>query len=171
MSKQWYGCQCLRFLTCTQTLRHAIAHGGCTDTLRESTLEVDSRRKIPCSTGDLKPCQYCPSHSDSANRAIPAPRSFKKFMPQTYFLASFLSSSERSQAGSRFTTEGLNETGERKWALKQKMCHCFPLLAFSASTIDIYALGVLLGASIWAPRCSAVWVHTVCVLLMNGVYA
>ena len=82
--------------------------------------------------------------SDSASRAIPTPRSFmKKFMPRTYFYALFLSSSALSQAGSGFTTEGLNETGEQKWALKQKMCHCFPLLAFSASSIDIYALGVL----------------------------
>ena len=43
-------------------------------------------------------------------------------MPLTYFFASYLSSLELSQAGSHFTTEGLNETGEQKWALKQKMC-------------------------------------------------
>ena len=29
VSKQWYGCQCLGFLTRTQMLLHAIAHGGC----------------------------------------------------------------------------------------------------------------------------------------------
>ena len=29
-------------------LMHAIAHGGCTDTVRQSALEVDSGRKIPC---------------------------------------------------------------------------------------------------------------------------
>ena len=28
-------------LTCAQVLMHAIAHGGCTDTVRESVLEVD----------------------------------------------------------------------------------------------------------------------------------
>ena len=99
----------------------------------------------------------------------------KKFYEDVYasdvFFASYLSSSELSQAGSRFTTEGLNETGEQKWALKQKMCHCFPLLAFFASSIDIYALGVLFGAWIWDPQCSVMWVRTVCVLLMNGVYA
>ena len=30
------------FLTCTQMLIHAIALGGCTDTVSESALEVDS---------------------------------------------------------------------------------------------------------------------------------
>ena len=28
VSKQWYGCQCLGFLTCAQMSMHAIAHGG-----------------------------------------------------------------------------------------------------------------------------------------------
>ena len=40
------------FLTCTQMLKHAIAHEGCTDTVRESALKVDSGRKIPCRTGE-----------------------------------------------------------------------------------------------------------------------
>ena len=31
---------------------HAIAHGAFTDTVRESALKVDSRRKIPCRTGE-----------------------------------------------------------------------------------------------------------------------
>ena len=45
--QQWYGCQCLGFLTCAQILMRAIAHRGCTraDTARKSVLEVDSRRK------------------------------------------------------------------------------------------------------------------------------
>ena len=30
--KQWSGCQCLGFLTCTQ-LTHVIAHSGCTNTI------------------------------------------------------------------------------------------------------------------------------------------
>ena len=38
---------------------HVIAHGGCVDTVRESALEVDSGRKIPCSTCDSNMCQYC----------------------------------------------------------------------------------------------------------------
>ena len=29
-SKQWYGCQCLVFLTCAQVSMHAISHGSCT---------------------------------------------------------------------------------------------------------------------------------------------
>ena len=40
VSTQWYGCQCLGFLTCTQMLMHAIAHGGCTDTVRKSALKL-----------------------------------------------------------------------------------------------------------------------------------
>ena len=74
MSRQWYGSQRLGFLTCTQMLLHAIAHGGCTHTVRVCTgsglweknplphrvsnprhiniaLEVDCGRKIPCRTG------------------------------------------------------------------------------------------------------------------------
>ena len=51
----------LGFLTCAQMimLMHAIAHGGCTETVRESALEVDSGRKIPCCTGDSNPREYC----------------------------------------------------------------------------------------------------------------
>ena len=40
-------------------LMHTIAHAGCTDTIRESALEVDSGRKIPCHTRDLNSHQYC----------------------------------------------------------------------------------------------------------------
>ena len=47
-----YGCQCLGSLTCAQMLVHAIAHEGCTDTVGESALKVDSGRKIPCRTGE-----------------------------------------------------------------------------------------------------------------------
>ena len=60
VSKQWYSCQRFKgFLTCVQMLMHATAHGGCTDTVRESALEDNSRRKIPCRTGDSNPRQYC----------------------------------------------------------------------------------------------------------------
>ena len=62
VSKQWYGCQCLGFLTCTQLLMHAIAHGGRTDTVRQSALEADSGRKILFRTRDSKPRQYCASY-------------------------------------------------------------------------------------------------------------
>ena len=40
-----------------QTLMHAIAQGGCTDTVRESALEIDCGRKILCRTGDPNPRQ------------------------------------------------------------------------------------------------------------------
>ena len=36
-----------RFVTCAKMLMHAIAHRGCMDTVRESALEFDSRRKTP----------------------------------------------------------------------------------------------------------------------------
>ena len=55
--KQWCGCHCLVFSTCVQMLMHAIAHGGCTDTVRESALKVHSK-KIPSRTGDSNPSQY-----------------------------------------------------------------------------------------------------------------
>ena len=59
VSKDWSDCQCLGFLTCTQMLMHAIAHGGCTDTVRESALKADSGRKVPCRTRELSLGQYC----------------------------------------------------------------------------------------------------------------
>ena len=36
-SKQWYGCQCLGFLTCEKMLVRAIVHEGCTDAVRVCT--------------------------------------------------------------------------------------------------------------------------------------
>ena len=39
-------------------LMHAISHGGCTDTVRESTLKADSERKIFCRIGNSNPSQY-----------------------------------------------------------------------------------------------------------------
>ena len=59
VSEQGYGCRCLGFLTCAQMLMHAIAHRGCTDTVRASALDADSGRKIPCRTRDSNLCQYC----------------------------------------------------------------------------------------------------------------
>ena len=54
VSKQWYGCLCLGFLTCEQMLMHVIVHGGCTDTVRESALEADWE-KNPLLHWGLKP--------------------------------------------------------------------------------------------------------------------
>ena len=68
MGFQWW-----RSLTCLQMLAHAIAHEGCTDTVRESPLKVDCGRKILCCTGKSElpqrragPTFYQPSY-------IPAP--------------------------------------------------------------------------------------------------
>ena len=63
VSKQWYGCQCLGFLTRAQMLIQAIAHWGRTDTVRQSALEADSGRKILCSTGDSKMCVQMLMHA------------------------------------------------------------------------------------------------------------
>ena len=59
VSKQCYGCQCLGFLMCSQMLMHAIAHGGCTDTVRVFTGSWRWEKKIPCRTRDWKLRQYC----------------------------------------------------------------------------------------------------------------
>ena len=54
--KQRFGCQCLGvLLTCVQMLMHAIAHGGCTDSVSESALKVDSGRKTPSLHLGLEP--------------------------------------------------------------------------------------------------------------------
>ena len=58
VSEQWYGCLCLRFLTCAQMLMHAIAHGGCMKTIRESAMTEDCGIKIPCCKGKLNLGQY-----------------------------------------------------------------------------------------------------------------
>ena len=44
-------------LMCAQMLMHVIAHGGVLTDIRESTLKVDSGRKIPCRTGESNLCQ------------------------------------------------------------------------------------------------------------------
>ena len=69
VSRQWYGYQCLGFLTCAHTLMYAIAHGGCTDTVREPALEENSlaasrtRTRVSIAPGF--------SVRRSTNRAIP----------------------------------------------------------------------------------------------------
>ena len=43
---------------CAQMLMHKIAHGGVLTHVRESSLKVDSGRKIPCRTGKLNLHQW-----------------------------------------------------------------------------------------------------------------
>ena len=59
--EQWCGCQCLGFFTRVQTLMHAIAHGDCASTVRESS-KVGFGRKIPCRIRESNPRQYCTWH-------------------------------------------------------------------------------------------------------------
>ena len=52
LSKLWYGCQCLGFLTCAQMLMHAITHGGCaartpSDSLRKKHTPSIAFRHLP----------------------------------------------------------------------------------------------------------------------------
>ena len=61
VSKPWYGCQCLDFSTCVQTTMHAMA--CCTDTVRESALEVYLGRKIRCRTGARTRVSIAPGFS------------------------------------------------------------------------------------------------------------
>ena len=68
VSRQWYERQYLEFLTCVQVLLHAIANGGCADTVRgQSALKVDPERKIPCRTwdsnSDAQPTELSPLDS------------------------------------------------------------------------------------------------------------
>ena len=57
----------------TQMLMHAIAHMGCTDTVRESALKVDSGRKIPCHIGDSNPCIALAFQSDTLATELSGP--------------------------------------------------------------------------------------------------
>ena len=52
VSKERYVCQCLASLSHAHMLMHVIAHEGCTDAVRESSLKVDSGRKIPAAPGN-----------------------------------------------------------------------------------------------------------------------
>ena len=40
-------------------LVHEVAYEGCTDTVSESALKVDSGRKIPCRSGESNPSKRC----------------------------------------------------------------------------------------------------------------
>ena len=44
-------------LTCAHMVMHAIALGGCMDTVRESAVTVDSGRELRCCTGESNLCQ------------------------------------------------------------------------------------------------------------------
>ena len=54
-------------------LMHAIAHEGYTDTVRESALEADSGRKIPCRTVESNLPQWRAGLMLYQERYIPAP--------------------------------------------------------------------------------------------------
>ena len=56
--KQWYGCQCVGFLTCAQMLMHVIAHGGlksnCAHTSHPSHVDHSVRWQSVVSIIDVK---------------------------------------------------------------------------------------------------------------------
>lgn len=62
---QWHGFQCLGPLTCVQTLRHAVVHGSCMNTVRESAWKLDSSKKLSQHQG-IEPASvlqlpFCPN--------------------------------------------------------------------------------------------------------------
>ena len=57
-TSQWYGCQSLGFLMCTQMLMQAAAHRGGANTIKGSS-------QITCCTRESNPCQYCAWHFSS----------------------------------------------------------------------------------------------------------
>ena len=73
-------------------LTHAIAHEGCTDTVGESALEVDSWRKISCRTGKSNLPQRRAGSTLYQLSYIPSLQSNFYFIPavqyQEYFLLS-----------------------------------------------------------------------------------
>ena len=75
-SKQRYGRPCLGFLTCTQMLRHAIAHRGCMDCTGSWLGE-----KNPLLPWGLKPALILSGFSVrcTTNRAIPIPNSLSPY--------------------------------------------------------------------------------------------
>ena len=80
MTRQWYGCQCLGFLTCSQTLIRAIAHVGCTDI--EFALEADSGRTTPCRFEESSPRQYCLAfQSDALPTELSRPVALSQLSP------------------------------------------------------------------------------------------
>ena len=85
VSKHWCGCQCLGFLTCAQILMHALANG---DTARESALNVDSGRIVPCRTEKLNPFSIAPDFyvRHSTNWAIPTAYIVKIGTPDAHWL-------------------------------------------------------------------------------------
>ena len=54
VSRQWYGCQYLGFLTGAQMLLHAIVHRGCTDSLSLHWRLTPGEKSL-----DSNPCQHC----------------------------------------------------------------------------------------------------------------
>ena len=70
VSKQWCGYQCLGFLSRAQILIPAITYEGCANTIKTSTLKVDSGRKIPCLTGEPNPSQQHVRHSAALRKLI-----------------------------------------------------------------------------------------------------
>ena len=74
LSKQWYGCQCLFFfLSCTEILIPAIAHGDHTSIVRESALIVDCGRKKILPQQEAKSASAACWTQHSANWATSPP--------------------------------------------------------------------------------------------------
>lgn len=81
-----------RVLTCAQMLMHIIVHLVCTNTVRESTLKVNSGRKIPCCAREFDLHQQFAGPSAYTTLLHPSPQ--LEFKPATlqYQVECFLTS-------------------------------------------------------------------------------
>ena len=78
-------------------LMHVTAHGGCRDTVRETTPEADSGRKMPCRTGDSNASQYCSWLFSRSfyQMSYPCPYTFEALKPEENTRLGLLMGTER----------------------------------------------------------------------------
>ena len=98
---QWYGSHFSGSFNVRKMLMHVAAHGGCTDTVRETTPEVDSGRKIPCRTGDSNPSQYCSwlFSRTFCQLSYPCPFTFEALKPEENTRLGLFMGTERVSEG------------------------------------------------------------------------
>ena len=137
LSQQRCICKCLGFLTCVQTLTHAIAHGGCTDTVRESALVVDCVRKNFCCTGDSNLHQYCAWLLSWAFYQLSYPRPSRVHNIHACF-------SHRGEMGTDKSTQAVTQK-HRKAVLHPVVWGVEPLATvFTAQRVSLWSALILL---------------------------
>ena len=131
--------------------------------------------KNPFSCGDLKSCQHCPrifSRTLPTELSLPQEDLWRRSLClERIFLLCFWApqSSVRLVHASPLKVWTKLESGNGHWNRK---CATVSLCWLSLLVPSIFMhWEYFWGLQFGAPRCSAMWVCTVCVLLMNGVYA